>query len=113
LSGIRDKLESWLRRVVYSAPPLYLDPEKEDELIEKLATTLANANIGMPVRLFGPGFESMSTIISQTFLWQLAPFLELVGIKGYEYSALFNKKENVRRLIERVKELEQEKQERK
>ena len=106
MSRLRMKLIEILKHV----PPLDLDPEKEDELVEKLVQAISKSNLELPAILWGTGYVPMSTILSQTALLPLAPFLEMLGIRGYEYTAFFSKKRNVQRLLERLEELKKEKE---
>jgi hypothetical protein len=57
----------------------------------------------------GSGIEPISTVASQMVLMPLVPFLEFIGVNGYEYVAFFKNKENVRRLFRRIEELQEAK----
>jgi hypothetical protein len=102
MHDIKQLLQKFIDFFGFKLPELDLPADKEDELIENLANLVMKYDLELPVQLFGWGMVPMSTIISQTTLLPMAPFLELIGIKGYEYVALFKKKENTRRLLERI-----------
>jgi hypothetical protein len=89
-------------------PPMELPPEKENELIEKLVTTVGKYKMESAVILLASGFIPISTIVSQTTLLTIAPLLELLGIHGYEYTAFFNNKNNLKRLLQRLLDNQQE-----
>ena len=98
-------LKQLLKNFFSEIPSLDLEPTQEDDLIENIARTVSKWNMELPVLLFGSGFEPASTIVTYTTLLPLAPVLEIFGIRGYEYSALFSKKENVKRLMKRIEDL--------
>lgn len=89
----------------FNVPSLDITPEREQAVIEKIAKATIRWGLEMPVLLVGSGFKITSTIISDTILLPWVPFLEFVGVNGYEYTAFFRKKENVDRLLKRIEEL--------
>jgi len=89
----------------FNFPSSEISPERETEIIEKMARTILKWRLEDPAILVLYSFRPMSTFFSQTALISLAPLLEFIGIKGYEYTAFFSKKENVKRIIDKVEEL--------
>jgi hypothetical protein len=82
-----------------------LTPERETELIEGLAKRVVDYNLEFPSVLGLEAFRPISFIASRLGLNLIAPFLEFVGISGYEYTILFENEENIKRLIKRIEEL--------
>jgi hypothetical protein len=96
----------------FQMPSLEISPERENEIIEKIAQFVSKIGMEWPVLLIGWGYVPVSTIMAQTTLLPLAPLLEAVGIRGFEYTAFFEKKENVKRLLERIEQLRKERESR-
>jgi hypothetical protein len=86
-------------------PPAKLSPEQEEKLIERLAKLVVRYGMEPPALITLTAFKPISTITSLTVLFWIAPFLDIAGMHGYEYSLLFAKKENVERLINKIEEL--------
>jgi len=103
----REKIKGFLR---IELPPMELPPERENELIEKIARIISRYGMEGPAILMTSGFVPVSTIMSLTTLLPLAPLLELMGIHGYEYTAFLNNKNNLKRLLERLDELRRERE---
>jgi riboflavin synthase len=89
-----------------------LPPEKETELIEKLARRIVDAGFGtmavMALQSIGP----LSFAATQVGLVAGSPILmtlDMMGVKVYEYAGLFaessRSKVNMERLITRIEEL--------
>jgi hypothetical protein len=53
----------------------------------------------------------MSTIIGHMGI-PVAPFLEMLGLQGYEYTAFLLNKDNMRRLNERLADVREEREKR-
>jgi len=96
----------------FQMPSMEISPERENEIIEKTARFVSRLGMEWPAILIGSGYVPVSTILAQTTLLPLAPLLELVGIRGFEYTAFFEKKDNVKRLLERIDELRKERESR-
>ena len=88
----------------FQLPP-ELRPEQEDEIIEKIARTISKYGMEYPAILLGSAYVPMATIVTDTTLLPMAPLLEAVGIPGFKYTIFFEKKDNVKRLLERIEEL--------
>jgi hypothetical protein len=94
----------------FQIPRMEISPERESEIIEKIAGLVSRLGMELPALLIGYAYVPVATIVTQTTLLPLAPFLEAVGIKGFEYTAFFEKKENVKRLLERIDQLRRERE---
>ncbi len=96
------KIKDWIG---FEIPNFEISEHREEEIIEKTVGIVKKWGMVLPVSLMLYGFEPMSSIVSQTMLLPWAPFLELIGINGYDYTAFLMKKENVKALNTRLKEL--------
>jgi len=94
----------------FDIPSFEISPEREEELIEKLARLISRIDMELPLQLLAWGFYPTATILSYTALIGPASLLEVLGIKAYEYVALLGNKENVKRLISRLDELRRAKE---
>jgi hypothetical protein len=81
-----------------------LTAEQEGNLIDSLADWVVKHKLETPSILFLEAIKPVSYIGSQLGLLFVAPFLELFNIEGYKYSALFEKTENVERLLKKIEE---------
>jgi hypothetical protein len=82
-----------------------LPPEKEDELIEKIARFFVKHKMGLIGQMIFESFTPISRIFSELAMNLYAPFLEFMGADTF--TALFRKRENIQRLIDRIEELEE------
>ena len=98
------RFKRFLLKSLEGVPSLTIDPEKEEELINKLTDTISKYDMELPAMLLLAPFAPLSTVLTQIYLITFVPFLEVLGIKGYEYAALFNKKENVKRLLNKLED---------
>ena len=96
----------------FQMPSMEISSERENEMIEKIAQFVSKIGMEWPVLLVGWGYVPVATIVTQTTLLPMAPLLEAIGVRGFEYTAFFEKKENVKRLLERIEQLRQEKESR-
>ena len=80
-----------------------LPPEKEEEIIEKIAKFIVKRKLGLMAEVtlasMGP-FASMFATLGMNLF---GPFLEFFGIDTL--TAFFRKKENFKRLTDRIEEL--------
>ena len=100
---------TWLKKIKdwigFDVPQFEITKEREEEIIDKIINIVTKWGMVLPVSLMLYGFEPMSTIVSQTMLLPWAPFLELLGINGNDYTAFLMKKENVRAINKRLSDL--------
>jgi hypothetical protein len=85
-----------------------LPPEKERELIDKIAARIKELKIEAPSIMILETFKPVNSSLSQLYGFYAAPFLEIFGIRGYEYANFLNKKKNVRDLINKIRENEED-----
>ncbi|MEM2384763.1 MAG: hypothetical protein QXL74_05650 [Candidatus Bathyarchaeia archaeon] len=91
-----------------SAPSLNISREREDELIEKIAQLIHKYELEDPAMLFMAGLQPIAPIVVPYALFPISPILRTLGIKTEEYIALLSKGENIKRIIERLEELQRQ-----
>jgi len=80
-----------------------LSYEKEEEMLNSLAENIKIYKMQMPARFFLETYRPVSTIMSDLFLLSGFPLmLEVFNIHSYEWTALFRKKENIERLLQKI-----------
>ena len=94
----------------FKLPSMEITSERRVEIIEKIVDTISKYDMLFPSSIVVAGLIPTSTIISQTAFLPFAPFLELLGINGYEYAAFLGNKENVERLHVRIEQIRQQKE---
>lgn len=94
-----------LRKFFNLFPSYDLPKEKQDKMIEEMAQRICKTQLDLPALLIGHVLIPLGPIFSQTILVPVVPWLELLGIRGYDYLAILNNRDAVRRLIDRVEEL--------
>lgn len=89
-----------------------LTDEQRDAILERIARAIVQRGMSAPAVLFLELNKPLSFVASQSLI-VLTPFLApFVGIDNvHRYSRLLEKRENVERLIERIEQLEHERQE--
>jgi len=85
--------------------PYPLTPEREEELIDKIARRVVNHHMETPTILFLESFKPLSSVAGQLGLVYLGPLTPLLGSWSEEGMALLQKKENLERLLRRIEEL--------
>ena len=101
----------WFRKLAsyFEFPPDELPPEREKELVERVAQEVSRRGMEIPALFVGWGALPSSAIYGSLFLTPLAPYLEGFGIDGYEIAAFVKKKENILALIKRIEQLQEAK----
>ena len=80
-----------------------LSYEKEEEMLDWLAEKIVEYKMQMPATFFLETYRPVSTIMSDLFLISGFPLmLEVFNVRSYEWTALFRKKENIKRLLEKI-----------
>ena len=87
--------------------PYPLTPEREMELIEKIAKRVVDHHMETPTLLFLETFKPLSFVASQFGIVYLGPLTPLFGSWSEEGLALLQKRENVERLLRKIEELSQ------
>ena len=83
-----------------------LPPEEEDVLIEKLAQNIVKRRMGLMAQLTLETISPISKLGADLGMTLLGPYLEFFGVE--KVTALFRKRENLTRLLDRIDELELE-----
>jgi hypothetical protein len=94
----------------FQLPPSEMSAQQENQIIEKIAGTISKYGMEYIAILMGSMYVPVATIVTQTTLLPMAPLLEAVGIPGFRYTAFFEKKENVKKLLERIEQLLRERE---
>lgn len=84
-----------------------LPPEEEDELIEMLAQNIIKRRMGLIAQLALETISPISKLGADLGMTLLGPYLEFFGVE--KVTALFRRRENLNRLLDRIDELEIEK----
>lgn len=85
-------------------------PEETDRIIEKVAREVIEREMDLPATLLIGTLRPVSYIGGQLGRVFLAPFTPLFENLPYEYISVFEKNENLVRLINRISELGEEKE---
>lgn len=111
ISNRLSKLYTWIKTnvtqkkgIILSTINPVLSLEREVQLLDSIAKIIVKYDLGMPANLLLEIICPLSYIGSTLFLLPSAPFLELFGIPGYEYTELFRKRDNIKRLIRKIEE---------
>lgn len=83
-----------------------LPPEEEDELIEKMAQHIVNRRLGLMAQITLETLSPLTWLGAELGLTILGPYLEFFGVD--KVTALFRNRDNLRRLMDRIEELEKE-----
>lgn len=78
-------------------------------MLSTLAEHIVSNGLETPATFFLGISRPIAFLLSQTGLVFICPFLELIGIKGYDYVALFSRTCNVEKLMHRIEVLADEK----
>lgn len=94
---------------IIDIPSSELSPEREEEIINKVASVISKWDMEIPASLLGKLMVPTSSMISQIHVMPSALYLDLIGLDGFEVAAFLEKKENVKRLIAKIEELKEAK----
>ena len=78
-------------------------------IINRIAKIVSDWDMEMPAVILGSSITPISRVFSYTTILTLSPWLEFIGLPGFELAAFFSKSENVRRLIDKIEELKKAK----
>lgn len=87
---------------------LELTPQQEEELIENLAQFIVKRKMETPAILFLETLKPLSFVGSTFAMIYVVPFLDIYGMNINQYALLFQKRENVERLLQRIEALIEE-----
>lgn len=86
--------------------PFKADKEREKLLIEKLAKLVVDYGMEDPAIMALEMLKPTSFLGGQLVLTYFTPFISILGVSGYELSALFSDRENLVVIKEKIEELE-------
>jgi hypothetical protein len=93
----------------FELPAFELKPEREEEIINSLVEAVRKSGMAIPISFFMAGLEPMSTIIGNMVI-PFVPFMELLGIRGYDYTAFLMNHDNIKHINERLAKLREERE---
>jgi hypothetical protein len=82
-----------------------LTDEEEERLIDNIAKLVVDKGLEAPAIMFLEVAKPLSFVASQMAIVALWPLQSLFELEAPKYTALFMKKENVGRIIERIEQL--------
>lgn len=85
-----------------------LPPEKEEELIKKIAEFVVKHKIELMAEILLESGGPVTSIFASFGLNLFGPFLEFFGADTY--TALFRRRENIQRLMDAIEKLKNEKE---
>ena len=88
-------------------------PEETKEIIEKIARKVVDRGMDFPATLFFGTIRPLSPLGGQLARFFLAPWTPLLGDQRYEYISVLEKPENLEKLINRINEVADQKEEEK
>ena len=88
-----------------------LPPEKEDELIDKLAHIVVKRKMGLIATMVLESGGNLTSMFAELWMGLYGPFFDFLRVD--EYVALLRNKRNVKKLISKIEELEEEKEKKK
>jgi len=77
---------------------------EEEQMVNAVAQWILRTKMETIAIIVLESLKPISSAGSQLVLFYIAPFLELFNIRGYRYAALFEKSENVEKLIKKIEE---------
>jgi hypothetical protein len=95
----------------FQLPSMEISPEREDAIIDKIVESVSNYGFVFPSLIVSHMLYPVSTLLVHTTILPILPIIEFLGINAREYAAFLNKKENVKRIMDRLEELKDEQDE--
>ncbi|UCD45231.1 MAG: hypothetical protein JSV27_01660 [Candidatus Bathyarchaeota archaeon] len=95
---------------LFDDSPIEISSEREEEIINKVVNSVTRFDLELPFLLVGRPFIPTSTLISEVIIAPFAGFLEMFGVNGFELVAFLNKKDNLRRLMNKIEEIKEAKE---
>ena len=89
-------------KVGFHVPTLDISQEREEEIVEVLASRIVDNKMEAPALLFLIPFRPISPIASQLTLLPFAPLLEAFDIPGFDYVSFLKDSDNVNTLVKRI-----------
>ncbi len=88
-----------------------LPPDKEEELIDKIADFFVRKRLGMLALMALESGGTLTSLFADFWMGLYGPYLEFLEVD--EYTALLRKKGNTEKLIKRIEELQEKKKQKK
>ncbi len=85
-----------------------LPPEKEAEIIDKLARAFVKRGLGLMGRMLLESGGPLTSMFAEFYMGIYGPFFDFLEVD--EYVALLRNKRNLKKLVKRIEELEEEKE---
>ena len=85
-----------------------LPPEKEAEIIDKLARAFVKRGLGLMGRMLLESGGPLTSMFAEFYMGIYGPFFDFLEVD--EYVALLRNKRNLKRLVKRIEELEEERE---
>jgi hypothetical protein len=85
-----------------------LNEDEETELIEKIAKMVVNTGLETPAIMVLEMSRPLTFVLSQLAVFALGPLLWLFDLEGPKYTAVFMKRGNVGKIIDRIDALTRE-----
>ncbi|MFH2110825.1 MAG: hypothetical protein ABIJ47_06125 [Candidatus Bathyarchaeota archaeon] len=85
-----------------------LSPEREKELIDRLANAFVKRGLGLMGRMLLESGGPLTSMFAEFYMGIYGPFFDFLEVD--EYVALLRNKRNLKRLVKRIEELEEEKE---
>ena len=109
--GYKSKLAKIKDFFGFELPSLEISPERENEIIEKIIRAVKKHGFVLPSLIVSQMLYPVSSILVHTTLLPAAPIIEFLGLNVSEYAAFLNKRENVKRITDRLEQLKIEQDE--
>ncbi|OGD47107.1 hypothetical protein A3K69_04685 [Candidatus Bathyarchaeota archaeon RBG_16_57_9] len=85
-----------------------LPPEKEEEIIDRLARAFVKRGLGLMGRMLLESGGPLTSMFAEFYMGIYGPFFDFLEVD--EYVALLRNKRNLKKLVKRINELEDEKE---
>jgi len=85
-----------------------LPPEKEEEIIDRLARAFVKRGLGLMGRMLLESGGPLTSMFAEFYMGIYGPFFDFLEVD--EYVALLRNKRNLKKLVKRIEELEEEKE---
>jgi hypothetical protein len=99
---INNALKKAASSIGFKLPDIKISPEREQELIEKIVNATKKSGMEDFVILWGSQMIPISRVFSMTVMMPFAPFLQVAGLKGWEYVAFLENEKNIQTIITRL-----------
>ena len=81
-----------------------LKAERVEELVNGIVDKITHYGVEGPALMFLYPLKATNVFIAELGILPYAPFLELFGMRGYDYVTFLSKRENVDLIIKRIEE---------